>query len=203
MHVSLIVLAGGVSNRFGTDKALLDVGGVALISRVIGRASLVAEETIVVVNSHQRAADVGAASGTGSHVVVDSFTGSGPLVGVATGLQHARGELAVVLASDLPFVSPKVLEALLRLCSREVEAAVPRWPNGFIEPLHAVYRTEPSLRAAVRTLDEGGARMMSMIEKLTHVVWPSTLDLGRFDPLLLTFLNVNRREDLEKIRLLL
>jgi len=163
----------------------------------------VADEVIVTANSHKRAAALRRALGSKARVVLDAFPEGGPLVGSATGLQHARAELSVVLADDLPFVSGSVLEALLQLCSPTTEAVVPRWPNGFIEPLHAVYRTTPCLAAARRAIKEGGRRMASMIERLGYVVWEPTEGLRRLDPQLLTFLNVNTHEDLERIKGLL
>lgn len=203
LAVSLIVLAGGASLRFGRDKALLEIEGQPMIARVISRASHVTDEVIVTVNSPERAAVLCRALGSEAHIIPDVLHDGGPLVGAMTGLQEARGELAIVLAADLPLVSASILEALLQLCSAEAEAVVPRWPNGFIEPLHAVYRTEPCAEAARAAIKEGGRRMASMLVRLKHVVWEPTESLRGLDPGLLTFLNINTREDLERIKGLL
>ncbi|MEM3047542.1 MAG: molybdenum cofactor guanylyltransferase [Candidatus Bathyarchaeia archaeon] len=203
MRVSLVILAGGASRRLGEDKAFVEVAGQPMIGRVIARASPIADEVIVTVNTREKADALRRVVGQQASIVLDSFTNGGPLAGAATGLQEARGELAVLLADDLPLVSLGVLKALVELCSPAVEAVVPRWPNGFIEPLHAVYRTTPCFAAARKAVEEGGHRMASMLARLRHVVWEPTERLRRFDPLLLTFLNVNTRQDLERIKQLI
>ena len=49
-----VILAGGLSRRLGRDKAVVQVGGIPLICRVINTVSEVAQETVVVVNAVER-----------------------------------------------------------------------------------------------------------------------------------------------------
>ena len=56
--LSGIVLAGGLSRRLGRDKAIEPFGDEPLIARVIGRLSALTNETVVVVNSAARGAEL-------------------------------------------------------------------------------------------------------------------------------------------------
>ncbi len=72
----------------------------------------------------------------------DIFPERGPLGGIHAGLSGSDRELNLILAVDLPFVTPELLAYLIRrgqdsLCI----AAVPRLQGGW-EPLCAVYRRE-------------------------------------------------------------
>ena len=86
---------------------------------------------------------------------------------------------------------------LLEVCLNRT-ASIPRWPNGYIEPLHAAYHVKSAEEAAEEALKEGKLNMRSMIEKLGMVRYISTLVIKQLDPELLTFFNVNTPLDLKK-----
>ena len=75
---------------------------------------------------------------------------------------------------------------------------IPRWPNGYIEPLHAVYQTKLALEAAENALTEGKLKVRALIEKLQGVRYISTIAIQQLDPELLTFFNINTPADLNK-----
>jgi molybdopterin-guanine dinucleotide biosynthesis protein A len=103
----------------------------------------------------------------------------------------------LLLPFDSPFVSRDVVSLLFDLCLTKA-AVIPRWPNGQIEPLHAVYLTNVALEAAKIAVDEGKLDVLSMIEKLRGVRYVSTLVIQQLDPEFRTFFNVNTPLDLKK-----
>ncbi len=78
-------------------------------------------------------------------------------------------------------------------------AAVPRWPNGWIEPLHSIFATEIAYEVAVKCLKEHQPSMQCLISNIGRVIYLSTNALERFDTKLLTFTNVNTPADLHRI----
>lgn len=80
--------------------------------------------------------------------------------------------------------------------ARGADAAIPQWPNGYIEPLHAVYKVSPALSAAEKAMGEGRLTIRAMIAGLGKVVYVGTDELRRFDPELSTFFNINSQKDL-------
>jgi len=194
---SAIVLAGGVSSRFGQDKGLLEIANKPLIKHVIDAVSSVVDETIVVSNSQERITKYAKVVAADVRFAVDMCESKGPLIGALTGFGFARGKYALLLPFDTPFVSRDVVSLLFELCLGKA-AAIPRWPNGQIEPLHAVYQTKLALKAAKSAVSEGKLNVRAMIEKLRGVRYVSTLVIQQLDPDLETFFNVNTPLDLKK-----
>jgi len=194
---SAIVLAGGVSSRFGQDKGLLEIANKPLIKYVLDAVSPVVDETILVSNSQDRIAEYAKVVATDVRFAIDLCESKGPLIGALTGFEFAHGKYALLLPFDTPFVSRDVVSLLFELCLGKA-AAIPRWPNGQIEPLHAVYQTKAALEAAKIAVSEGKLNVRAMIEKLRGVRYVSTLVIQQLDPELKTFFNINTPLDLKK-----
>jgi molybdopterin-guanine dinucleotide biosynthesis protein A len=194
---SAIVLAGGVSSRFGQDKGILKIANKPLIKYVIDAVNPVVDETIVVTNSQDRITEYAKVVATDVRFAIDSCESKGPLIGALTGFGSAHGKYALLLPFDTPFVSREVVSLLFELCLGKA-AAIPRWPNEQIEPLHAVYQTKLALEAAKSAVSEGKLTMRAMIEKLRGVRYVSTLVIQQLDPDLRAFFNINTPLDLKK-----
>ena len=190
------MLAGGESSRFGSSKALAILAGRPLVSHVTWRLSEVVDEIIVIIGYGESRGEYEAVLPRTVRVMNDEQEGKSPLIGIVTGLGAASSNYALVSACDIPFVNEKVVELLFQRASG-ADAAIPRWRNGDIEPLEAVYKTASTLRAARATLVPSGLRLREMIRKLAQVVYVSVEDdVGRVDPDLRTFFNVNTKEDM-------
>ena len=197
MDRSAIVLAGGFSSRFGEDKGVLELANKPLIRHVVDAVRPFVDEIIVVTNSEERVRKYVAGVGGNTRFAVDSCESKGPLIGALTGFEVARGKYVLLLAFDTPFVSGEVVSLLFDLCLSKA-AAIPRWPNGQIEPLHAVYQTAMALEAAKSAVAEGRLDMRGMIERMRGVRYISTLVIQQVDPKLQTFFNINTPLDLRK-----
>lgn len=193
---SAIILAGGRSSRLRRRKALVNLAGSPLIQHVHRAVRGLADEVVIVVKESRQCRTLTDILPE-TECVVDDPPSVGPLSGIYGGLKRCSGNYVVVLGCDLPFVSSEVLKLLLREC-RGKSAAVPMWPNGQIEPLHAVYCREPSLVAAEQTLREGRRSIRALLERLPNVLYVSTEALKELDPDVLTFYNVNSASDLDK-----
>ena len=197
MDKSAIILAGGFSSRFGQDKGLLPLANKPLIKHVLDTISNIVDEKIVVVSSKVQAEKFAKVVSPDVKVLVDAGDVQSPLVGALTGFKETRGEHALLIPCDTPLVSKDVLLLLFELCINK-NAVIPRWPNGYIEPLQAVYCTKPALEAAKNALSEGKLDMRSIVERLRGIRYVSTLVLQQLDPTLRTFFNINTPLDLKK-----
>jgi molybdopterin-guanine dinucleotide biosynthesis protein A len=192
-----IVLAGGFSSRFGQDKGLLSLADKPLIKHVLNSINNVVDERLVVVSSKTQKDKYSRVIDGSVDILVDTTDAQGPLAGALTGFQEAHGKYSLLLACDAPFVSRDILSLLFELCINR-NAAIPRWPNCYTEPLQAVYCTKPASEAAQKALFEGSLNMQAMVNKLKGVRYVSTLVLEQLDPDLKTFFNINTPVDLRK-----
>jgi molybdopterin-guanine dinucleotide biosynthesis protein A len=199
---SAIILAGGSSTRFGQDKGLLRLANKPLALHVLDAVSSFVDEKIVVTSSKVQAENYARIVGSDTKVIIDWGEVQTPLFGALTGFEESRGIYSLLLPCDTPLVSHEILSLLLELCPNK-SAAIPRWPNGYIEPLQAVYYTRSALDAAKRAMDDGGLNMRDMVSKLNGVRYVSTLVLQQLDPNLDSFFNVNTALDMKKAESLL
>jgi molybdopterin-guanine dinucleotide biosynthesis protein A len=194
---SAIILAGGLSSRFGQDKGLLQLAGKPLVRHVLNAVVNVVDENIVVVSRREQVDKYLKATGACASVLVDRGDTHSPLAGALTGFEKAHGEYSLLLPCDTPFASRDILSLLLELCPGR-NACVPRWPNGYVEPLQAVYRTGSALEASDVALCAGKLNVQAMLDRLQCVRFVSTLVLRQLDPELRTFFNVNTPLDLKR-----
>jgi molybdenum cofactor guanylyltransferase len=109
-----LVLAGGLARRMGGgDKALLSIGGVTILERVLERLRPQCSGIILNANG-----DPARFASTGLPVVADDVPGfAGPLAGILAGLDwaaaHAPGIAWVAsVPGDCPFLPRDLLERL-------------------------------------------------------------------------------------------
>lgn len=129
------ILAGGQSSRLGADKAFLQWAGRRLLDRQLELLRALGPVGIII--SGRPAVDYAVA---GVRVVFDAVPGQGPLGGLATVLETITSPHVVLVAVDLPAMTPEFLQGLLAQCTAGV-GVVPRTAAGW-EPLAAVYPRE-------------------------------------------------------------
>jgi molybdopterin-guanine dinucleotide biosynthesis protein A len=162
-----VVLAGGRSSRFGTDKAFARLGGCTLLERALAGVAAVCDDLVVVA-----------------------------VAGIVAGLRAARRSRALVVAVDMPCLREDVLR-LLAAAAPEADVVAPV-VDGRPEPLCAVYATraaEPMAEALARDV----RKITDAFAGLT-VRWVEESALRALDPELRSFWNVNRPDDLARIR---
>jgi len=194
---AVVILAGGLSKRFGEEKCLKDLAGKPLVAHVLNRVSNVAEERIIVAGSVAQRNALSRLFETKARVVADKYQDHSPLIGALTGFETVQAEYALLLPCDATFVSAEIAALLLDLCAGR-SAVIPRWPDGKIEPLQAAYNVKLAQNAGKMALNEGRRDMLSMIAHLRRIRYVSTLVLQQYDEKLTTFFNINTVEDWRK-----
>jgi molybdenum cofactor guanylyltransferase len=126
------VLAGGKSSRFGTDKAFLPWAGRRLIDRQLDLLRALGPTALFI--SGRAGVDYAIAD---ARVVLDAVPGEGPFGGLAAVLEATTAPHVVVLAVDLPAMTPEFLRQLLDRRTED-QGVVTRSAAGW-EPLAAVY----------------------------------------------------------------
>ncbi|MEM1984142.1 MAG: molybdenum cofactor guanylyltransferase [Candidatus Korarchaeum sp.] len=191
-QLTVLILAGGYSERFGCNKALYEVEGRPLISYVLERAMLLSKKVII---SFKRDLIDLARIFPYAEIVVDSLELKAPIVGLMSALRKVGTEYVAIMTCDSPLVKPEVMRILYGL-ARGRSGAVPVWPDGKMEPLQAVYRTEELLRGLRDCWRKGDLRVRCAIECMSDALLVPVEVLREVDPELESLLNLNSREDL-------
>lgn len=159
-----IILAGGLSSRMGSNKALLPLDGSIVLEHVASAIAPAVSRVIVAAGPN-----VDAYQALGYTCVEDGYPGKGPLAGLHAALEASETEWNLVCACDLPLIQPSFFTTLQRLAASDKthRAIVPRL-EGRVHPLVGIYHIDvlPSLEQCLiedqlrvtRWLDEVGCR---------------------------------------------
>ena len=194
---SAVILAGGVGSRLGKEKSLVEFDGRPLIQWSVEKLALLVEDVVVVARGPEQAGLLEDLIPDAS-IACDSVSGYGPVAGLAAGMELARNEYVLAIGCDLPFLNADVVNILFEQ-ARGWDAAVPMRENGMIEPLHSVYKRD-ALHSACQNAIEHGERKIRLPLSMLRVKCVAVELLKNPDPELLTFFNLNTREDLDLAR---
>lgn len=180
----------------GRNKALMHLGDETLIARTLKRLRIVTDEIILISNSANLYSELGV------QVYEDLVPNSGALGGVYTGLSYAVNNAVLCIACDMPLLQPKLMRYLVSVLG-EYDAVVPytqgvKESNPKLQTLCAVYSRH--CRQVIRQmLDEGELRLHALCDRVTVRMVPPD-EWQNFDPKGLSFVNINTREDFEKVK---
>ena len=194
LEVSAIVLAGGRSRRYGSDKLEARVGDTRLLDRAVAALASVATEIVVVVapGGERSLAPVTVPI----RIVADPMPYGGPLVGLLTGLTVVAQPLVIVAGGDMPALNPEVLTLMIRRLAFEPgTAAVVLRSRGRLVPLPAAVRTGAATDVARRLVGDGERRLRSLFERLPTRILDEA-DWRPLDPEGETLRDVDRPDDL-------
>ena len=156
--LAAFILAGGKSTRMGRDKAFVALEGRTLLARAL--------EVTRSVTSNVRIVGDAAKFAAFAPVVEDVFRGCGPLGGIHAALRASAADLNLMLAVDVPFVSPQLLQFLIAQ-ARESSAIVTvvRTRDGW-QPLCGIYRRDFA-DVAEKVLRAGRYKIDALFETAT------------------------------------
>lgn len=184
-----VVLAGGKGSRLNyAEKALLKLRGKPILNHIVETLSGCVDEIVVVARDEEQQKKLHLA---GVRIVRDEVLGFGPVAGICSGLKASSFEYSFVVACDMPFIKAEVVDLLFRKAVG-YDVAIP-YP---LEPLHAVYRRETTLRAAKAAIQRRKGAVMYVVDQLQANYVPKE-EIRAVDPELCTFVNINDFEDIE------
>jgi molybdopterin-guanine dinucleotide biosynthesis protein A len=180
-----LILAGGQSRRFGSDKAVHAVAGSPMVARVYAAVAGVADPVLISFRSRPTAPPP-----IPARVVLDCYAGAGPLAGLHAGLLAAPAPWLLTVACDLPFITQEALLLLLRHCTPGTRAAVAVDEEGHLQPLCECYHTSV-LPLVEDHLRRGRYALYGLLDRLHPHLRTVPLAGG-------VLRNVNRPSDLEE-----
>jgi molybdopterin-guanine dinucleotide biosynthesis protein A len=192
INVRGVVLAGGAASRFGgKPKGLERVGGERILDRVVRVVQQTTGHPPLLVANAPEARTWR----PGLEIKADVRPGCGSLGGIFTAVSAGEGPVLVV-AWDMPFVSPDLLAALVK-GAEGFDAFLPEsGGKRGVEPLCAVYG--PACEPAIRDrLDQEDFRAIGFHEDV-RVGTLAAEQVAAFGNPETLFFNVNTAEDLAR-----
>jgi molybdopterin-guanine dinucleotide biosynthesis protein A len=186
--VAGVILAGGKSSRFGSNKALAALQGKPMISHAVETLETLFTEHLLVTNSPEEYVF------TGWNTTRDIYPGAGPLAGIHAALAQVKSDRIFVAGCDMPFLNPAVIRFI---CTqyKDADVVIPETENG-LEPLHALYHKNCLVPVAA-DLQAGQRRLQHFFSRIKTVIIPWQ-EIAAVDPNQASFRNINYQHDLQE-----
>lgn len=157
-----IVLAGGRSSRFGSDKTQATLAGRTLLDRVVD--ALPPDVPVIVAGPSLPSARPSVS------LAVEELPFGGPVAGLAAALPLVSTDLVGVIAADMPFAAPALVALVesLSAASDSIEAVISIDADGRVQQLLGAYRTDAVNRALNDLGDPMNRAMRDVIAGLAH-----------------------------------
>lgn len=157
-----------------------------MVEEIVGRLSASTKDLFIVAN------DAAPYAFTGLQIVPDRVAGAGVLGGVYSSISAARNEHCLVVACDMPFVSPSVVN-LLASEEDNCDVVICRLDNCEFEPMQAIYGKKCGA-AIEESLARGRRRVISFFDAV-EVCTVSESRIRSVDPDMRSFVNINTPEE--------
>jgi len=155
-----IILAGGRSQRMGTDKGLLLLDGESFVSHIYKALQPLFGENCIIVSSNPDYDFLGCTR------VEDIIPNKGPLGGIYTGLKYSKTKMNIVVSVDAPLVTTELLQWMFSKHS-ELFLVSQFVVNGKTNPLVAVY--DRSIRIQMSEAIAGNQlRVRDLVAEVIH-----------------------------------
>ena len=188
-NVTAVILAGGRSTRFGSDKRTATWRGHRLVDHVRDRLPPTLNTPLIVMRREQVPVtwqDVGVVHDDPARV-------EGPLRGVIGGLAACLSGWAWVVACDQPMLNPDLLMALAEDAREDDLALIPEW-QGRLQPLTGLYAVAAGEKLK-QCADAGEHSLIGALKIIGFRVF-SEDRCRAVDPAGAGFLNINRPDQL-------
>jgi len=209
-YLAFVILIGGKSTRFGNDKGMFEFLGKPLISYQIETLSQFKNAIFIVANSKKQVQEyvnkiditkIVAFIIDERDILSDKSIYS-PLIGLYSAFQELEKlgyKKAFAISCDNPFIKKEVIEYLIKH-SKKFDCSMPKWNNGFIEPLFAIYPIRKGLLKTKDNITKGTYKMINLLDdswKINYI--PIEDSLQALDKRMVSFINVNEPKDLQKL----
>ena len=169
-QATAIIMAGGGSNRMGTDKSMLPIKGQSMIEAICEQLRGSFDQILISANEVDKFAFLG------FEVVPDKVPEQGPLMGIASALEASANKLNFVVACDIPKINLACVNRMLtEALESQADIVVPTTGEEKYEPLFAIYR-KTALEAINKTLSSGKRKITEVFTlcRVKHIELDNT-----------------------------
>lgn len=179
-----IILAGGKSSRMGTDKTFLKYNNKSFIDTAIDLLSPFCSELLISSNPKNHLH-------IKYRIIEDEYKDCGPIGGIFSCLKASLKESNLIIPVDMPYITTDLIDYLIMMADPE-RVSVIRLPNGFIEPLCAIY-PKNTFKLFEKAIIKGNYKLISLLKSLDFKAIDVNNSLSFYKEDM--FSNVNTLED--------
>jgi molybdopterin-guanine dinucleotide biosynthesis protein A len=208
--LAFVILIGGKSKRFGSDKGLYKFNGKPLIMYQLEILSRFNHSIFVVAHSQKQMQEYVneidfrkiTAFILDDHNLSQDKNIRSPMIGIYSAfkeLDKLGYDKAFTISCDMPLIKYEIIEFLIKK-AEDYDFCIPKWDNGYLEPLFAIYPIKKTLFKIKVNLKNKTYKLLNIIDKN----WKSNYisvekELQSLDADLLNFININNHVDIENL----
>lgn len=180
--VSVAILTGGNSSRFGRSKQLHEVDGKPLFNVCYEKFRSLSDDVFL----------QGEFAGAEIETRKDLVSGKGPIGGLYSALMNAKHQRVLILACDMPHLDPRILSLLLEY---DGDLVVPKWRNGYLEPLCSLYSKKQAsiVEEMLANRELKISKLFAKVERSEFPIIEEWIEKGLISPE--CFVNLNELRD--------
>ncbi len=208
-HLAFTILIGGKSARFGEDKGIFEFLGKPLISYQIETISKFKREIYLVAHSQEQVKDYTIKIDTENiegfflddNEIITNKEIHTPMLGLYSAFKELIKlgyEKTFMLSCDAPLINYNLIELLIKQ-SEGFDCCIPRWNNGFLEPLFAIYPVKKAFHRAEVCMRNEQYKLIEILDDNWKINYISESSFQAIDTNLISFININGPIDIEKL----
>jgi len=210
-YLAITILVGGESTRFGSDKGLYEILEKPLISYLLENLFQNKFDIFIVAHSNRQVQNYINKIDIRKIIafIIDDQILSlktnkhSPMIGLYSAFKELNKlsyEKTLVLPCDTPLIQKNVINLLIEE-SKEYDCCIPRWNNGFLEPLLAIYPIKKAFARAAKVLKGNNYKLTKLLAEDWKINYISIENLIQpLDAQLLSFFNINEQSELKMIK---
>jgi len=211
-ELAILILAGGQSRKFGREKWSFELNDKPLLLYQVETLEEFDEDIFLSVNSQNQIYNLKEKIKFPKEVnfieddrelfpYPELFT---PLLGIYSGVKNLNQlgfKKVFILSGDAPLIDPEVIRFMIKR-SKDFDLTIPRWDNGYLESLFAIYPVKETYKKAKQILEEqehyGLNKLIDENWKINYISVEK--QLRPLDPNLFSLFNVHSPIDIEKLK---
>lgn len=224
MEITGLILAGGKSSRFGSDKALAQKGGRTFLALAYDLLKDVCDRVVISGWDHNEHFD-------GVVCLADITPSGGPMSGIATAVRQLQAQWLLIIPCDMPLLTKDILLSTINAAqgapsnntssnntssntspntstntssntiptitinTPTTETIVWQWPDGKVQPFPMLLNREEALKAIDVLGHKGGMSVKALLDHIPYKTIPITSEKIRL------FSNINTKSEFENLKL--
>jgi molybdopterin-guanine dinucleotide biosynthesis protein A len=209
--LAIIILIGGKNIRFRNESAaILKVLGKPLVLHQIETLSKFDEDVFLIAHSEDQITSYYKEINFPRDVIfvvddkeiLEDTELRTPMLGIYSGFKELNRlgfEKGFLLSGDMPLIKPKVIELMINRV-KGYDCCIPRWNNGYLEPLIGIYPVNSTFKLAEKTIQESNYSLNKIVDLSKHINYISVEEsIKPLDQNLVSLININGPIDLENL----